>query len=149
MKEFGSLAAFADHLAALQAGVTAQLEKGLDRAAKRVQKTAQEEIGHYQEAAGPFQKWEELTRGTQDDRERKGYTRNDPGLRSGAMRQSIERQRQGLQAAVGSNDDHLVWFEMGAKAEPRSVLGLAAHRESEAVGQIIRDAVAHGLSGGG
>jgi phage gpG-like protein len=148
MQEFENLAAFAAHLAALEAGIATQLEKGLDHAAAHVQKTARDEIGHYQNAAGPFPKWAELTDGTKEDRVRKGFTENDPGLRSGAMRESIERQRQGLEAAVGSNDDHLVFFEMGTKtAPPRPVLGLAAHYEREAVGEIITGAVIRALSG--
>ncbi|WP_287496913.1 hypothetical protein [Pandoraea sp. CB10b_02] len=150
MKQFGSLAAFAAEIATLEAGVVFQLHQGLEAVATKIEHTAKKEIGEYQEAVGPFPAWEELAESTKADRVRQGYTENDPGLRSGQMRDSIEHQTQGLEAVIGSNDDRLVWFELGTtKQPPRPVLGPAVEHNHEAIRKIVGGAVVKGLLGGG
>src|SRR3954469_19854677 len=104
MKEFHSLGAFQEHMLkqALAEGVA--LRNGLSKAAKIVQDEARAEVGHYQEGVGDFIAWPELADATKEDRLRKGYTENDPLLRSGELRDSIEvaMSVSGLEAQIGS-----------------------------------------------
>src|SRR4051794_36413616 len=96
----------------------------LEQAAVVVEKRAKEKIGEYQDQAGPFIAWPELADATKADRVNQGYPEDEPGLRSGEMRDSIEHVVVDSEAQVGSNDDKLVWFELGtSKQPPRSVLG--------------------------
>ena len=54
------------------------------------------------------------------------------------------------EAVVGSNDDDLVYFEVGTeKQSPRSVLGVAAYRNAEEVAEILGEGVAMALVGKG
>jgi hypothetical protein len=116
----------------------------LDQAAAIVQAEAKRVLGTYDYG------WIPLAPATRADRVAQGYPADEPGLRSGDMRESIERQVSGDQAQVGSNDDHLVWFELGTvRQPPRSVLAEAARRKSEAVADTVgRVLHAHLKSGG-
>ena len=121
----------------------------LDRAARIVQTEAKRVIGTYD------YKWPHLAPSTQADRTAHGYPADEPGLRRGDMRDSIDRQVAEHQAQIGSNDDHLVWFELGTSRQPpRSVLAQAAARKSrevsEEIGRVIHARLrSGGLSQGG
>lgn len=148
MREY-SLAEFAIKLVELQTAELLALSHGLEKVAQLVEKTAKAEIGHYQQETGPFPAWAELADSTKSDRLSKGYTENDPGLRSGAMRDSIEHETKGLEAEIGSNDQNLVYFELGTtKQEPRPVLGTAVFRNKDKIERIIGHSAVAGLVGG-
>ncbi|WP_051544063.1 hypothetical protein [Acetobacter okinawensis] len=69
---------------------------------------------------------------------RQGYPENEPGLRSGEMREGIERNVQGRTGRVGSNDDKMVYFELGsAKQPPRATLSGALIRKEEDVARVV------------
>ena len=122
----------------------------LEMAAKLVEKRAKEKVGEYQEQAGPFIAWPELAESTKADRLRLGYTEDDPGLRSGEMRDSIEHQVHTPEAHVGSNDDKLVWFELGtSKQPPRSVLGGATVEKLPRILEIVGESAVAALVGKG
>ena len=122
----------------------------LERAARLVEKRAKENIGEYQEQTGPFIAWPELADSTKEDRLKQGYTENDPGLRSGEMRDSIEHVVHVPEAEVGSDDDKLVWFELGtSKQPPRSVLGMAAIEEMPKILELIGESATLALEGKG
>lgn len=122
----------------------------LEKAAIIVETRAKEKIGEYQEEAGPFIAWPELADSTKEDRLRQGYTENDPGLRSGEMRASIEHQVADGEAQVGSDDDKLVWFELGTvKQPPRSVLGGAVVDEMDRIIEVVGDHAVTALVGKG
>lgn len=108
--------------AALLGGMVVEVEnaaqEGLERATKLVQREVRVELGRYQDAAGSFPAWAELAEGTKDDRVRQGYPENEPGLCSGEMRDGIERNVQGRTGRVGSNDDKMVYFELGSGDRP-------------------------------
>ncbi len=124
--------------------------RALEKAAVLVETRAKEKIGEYQEQTGPFIAWPELADATKADRLRQGYTENDPGLRSGAMRDSIEHIVLDSEAQVGSNDDHLVYFELGtSKQPPRSVLGGAVVDEMEKIINIVGESATAALIGEG
>ncbi|MBO1361774.1 hypothetical protein J2D73_18490 [Acetobacter sacchari] len=133
-----SLLGFAAALTEMTLEVDHATHSGLEAAARIVQTEAKAEIGHYQGAIGGLPAWAELADNTKDDRVRHGYTENDPGLRSGAMRDSIETNVSGHEAMIGSDDDHLVYFELGTtKQPPRTVLaGALMRKEKEVVHEI-------------
>jgi hypothetical protein len=122
----------------------------LEKAAVLVEKRAKEKVGEYQEQAGPFVAWQELADATKEGRLKQGYTEDDPGLRSGEMRDSIEHEVQVPEAHVGSDDDKLVWFELGtSKQPPRSVLGGAVVDEMEKIIEIVGESAVAALVGQG
>jgi hypothetical protein len=124
--------------------------EALEKAAKVVEAEAKKEIGSYQSAAGPFVAWRDLADSTKDDRVKKGFPEDEPGLRTGEMRDSIEHVVGEREAVVGSNDDHLVWFELGTdKQPPRSVLGLAAVHKGPEVARILGLSFVKNLMGNG
>ena len=148
MYEFSSMQEFAEHLDTMvPAEVTAQ-HAGLERGAKIIEYAAKAEIGHYQDAAGPFAAWPELAASTKDDRVRKGFSENEPGLRSGEMGASIGHVVDHHEAVIGSDDDNLVYFELGTSRQPpRSVLGAAAFRNGEKVARAVGEEVVIALVG--
>lgn len=122
----------------------------LEKAAKLVENEAKSRVGHYQEAIGPFAGWAELADSTKADRVNQGFTENDPGLRTGEMRDSIEHKTEEHEAQIGSNNDKLVWFELGtSKQPPRAVLGGAACAKEAEVVSILGDGVVTALIGAG
>ena len=125
-------------------------KEALEKAAKLVERTAKAELGHYQDSAGPFGAWPELADRTQDDRVKAGFTANDPGLRTGEMRESIGHAVGDKEAVVGSNDENMVYFELGTvKQPPRSVLGTALVRKTPEVARILGEGVVSALVGKG
>ena len=94
MKEFGSIGAFVAHLTTIAVEMEAAEHRILEKSAQLVEKRAKEKIGEYQEQSGEFIAWPELAESTKADRVKQGYTENDPGLRSGEMRDSIRHTVQ-------------------------------------------------------
>jgi hypothetical protein len=86
-------------------------------------------------------RWPHLAESTQEDRLRKGFSEDEPGLRTGEMRESIEAKivvDEEL-AYVGSNNDKLVWFELGTQSQPpRSVLLMAALKKQPEATRIAK-----------
>ncbi|AVA33367.1 phage virion morphogenesis protein [Cupriavidus metallidurans] len=149
MKEFGSLAQFAAHLGTLEVSIVAEVRRGLTEVAKAVEKTARAEIGNYQPAVGPFPAWAPLADSTKKDRVRKGYTEDDPLLRSGDLRDSIGHEVGVTDAVIGSTSDIGVYQEMGTdKIPPRPFLGPAALRNEEEIQRILGRAAVRGLLAG-
>jgi hypothetical protein len=129
-----TLAEMALHLGRLSVTMPAVGYHALDVASAMVLEECRDSIGHYQDSAGPFSAWAELADSTKADRVRRGFTENDPGLRTGQMRDSYERHVETDWAEVGSNDMHAVWFELGTKTQPpRSVIGGAAMRKEHEI----------------
>jgi HK97 gp10 family phage protein len=149
MKSFKSLGAFAAHLMVLDVKVKAAQTNALEHVAQVIEKTAKGELGTYQPEVGPFQDWVELAESTKEQRVRQGYSKDDPGLRSGKMRDSIQHHTSGSSAVVGSNDENLVFFEFGTeKQPPRPVLGPAVVHNEKAIKRILGQATVKGLIGG-
>lgn len=148
MTEFSSFGAFAAFLREVQAHEERALHQGVKKAARIIRDEARAEIGHYQDAAGPFPAWAELADATKADRARKGFTENDPLERTGELRDSIEDEVDGPEGVVGSRSKIALWMEMGTPnaahpSPPRSFLGGAAVRkESEAVNAMTEPVVA-------
>ena len=133
-----SILGFVEHLAAMTIEVEHETQAGLEEAARIIEREAKDAIGTYQDEAGQFVAWAELADATKDQRVALGYSENDPGLRSGAMRESVEHMVEGHTAHIGSDDDNLVFFELGTvRQPPRSVLGGAAFRSGHEVAEVI------------
>lgn len=148
MKTFTSFAAFAEHLGTLVAAQAAAEHVALDRATIVLQRAAQAKFGEYQPAAGPFAAWAELAESTKADRVAQGFPENEPLLRTGATRASIERTVGAGEAWVGSDSDILKWQELGtARIPPRSTLGSAAVEQAPKIVEIVGEAVTLALHG--
>ena len=122
-----------------------QLEQSaaLKKAALIVQKEARSEIGDYQPDKGPFAAWAELADSTQKDRAAKGFPDNEPLLRTGALRDSIEHTvKSHHEAEVGSDSLIAVYQELGTNhIPPRSFLGGAAFTKSHEVKALLGHSV--------
>lgn len=147
--EFGSITHFLVHLIEAELAVQVASHRALDVAAAIVEKDAKEQIGTYQEDAGPFNAWPELADSTKQDRLHKGFSENDPLLRSGELRDSISREVHGNEAAIGSTSDVMVWQELGTeRIAPRPVLGPAAYKNKDRIEKVLGAAVVHALEYG-
>jgi hypothetical protein len=146
MKEFTSIAGFITHLAAMDAAVALELHRGLKKCATAIEATAKSEFGVYQGEVGAFAAWAPLAQSTQDERERLGYTPDDPLLRSGKERDAISHEVSGTEAVIGSDSDVMVYQELGTPTiPPRAVLGPAAIRNKPLIEKTLGAAVAKGL----
>lgn len=141
MPEFSNPAAFAAHLLQAAAAMEHGEATALEKAAVLVEKRAKDKIGEYQDAVGPFAKWAELADSTKIDRVRKGFPENEPLLRTGAMRDSIEHTVADHEAHIGSNNDIALYQELGtSRIPPRSFLGGAmAELEKHLVDTVSAD----------
>jgi hypothetical protein len=148
-KDFKSFGALASHLAAIQLGEAIALHKGLELAAKRIEATAKNKIGEYQDGVGPFVAWADLADSTEKEKERLGYPLDAPLLRNGDLRESIGHEVGPLEAIVGSTEDVMVYQEMGTEhIPPRPVLGPAAIENEEEIVTLVGAASVAGLLGG-
>lgn len=151
MKQFGSLLEFSAFMKlAVPIAIAAELKHGLEASAKAIEVTAKAEIGKYQDEVGPFPAWPALAESTQQDRERQGYPADEPLLRRGDLRDSIEREVGNLEAVIGSKSDIAAYQEFGTDKIPaRPFMGPAAFRNKDKIAKAVGAAVVSGLFGGG
>lgn len=146
LKSLGELSAVLEKNA-VKAVVAADVAMG--PAARIVQKDAQRRIGEYQGAEGGFPAWDELAESTKEDRVRKGYTKNDPLLRSGDLRESITTEHSRLEAVIGSKLDIAAYQEFGTnKIPPRPFLGPAAIKTAPKVAALVGGVVISAITDG-
>ncbi len=147
--EFSSIAQFAEHLLLASAKEVLALHAGLEKCAQLIENTAKAEIGTYQQATGPFQDWAELADATKEDRMQQGYTENDPLLRSGELRDSIQHETGGLEAVIGSTSPIMAYQEFGTGTiPPRPVLGPASFKNKRKIQGILGASMVSGLFNG-
>ena len=114
-----------------------------------IENTAKNKIGHYQSESGPFQEWPELADSTKADRLNKGYDPDEPLLREGTLRDSIQHEVGGLEAVIGSKSDIAAYQEFGTnRIPPRPFIGPAAFENKEKIERIIGEAAVAGIVGG-
>jgi len=89
-KTLASFSELANVLETRAVAAVAAARAALTEGAQLVKKTAQEKIGEYQPAAGDLPAWAPLSPVTQADRVAKGFSPDNPLLRTGALRDSIE-----------------------------------------------------------
>jgi phage gpG-like protein len=120
----------------------------LEKATKLLQKKAKEKFGEYQPEAGPFVAWAELAESTKQDRERQGYPDDEPLLRSGDLRDSVQREVHNSEGFVGSNSDVAVYQELGTKnMPPRSTFGSTAAENMKVIVAIVGEGAVMALVG--
>lgn len=147
--EFKSLGALALHMASQEVALLASLHAGLEKCARKVEKTAQDEIGHYQTGIGPFPAWAELADSTEEQKSKNGYPAGAPLLASGEMQGSITHTTHMLEAVIGSTDEKMVYHEFGTPKMPaRPVMGPAILRNKEYIRRVLGMATVTGLIGG-
>jgi phage gpG-like protein len=121
------------------AEVIAEISKELDHAkhhlleegSKILQQEAKRVLGTYDYG------WPQLALSTQAQRVAQGFTANEPLLRTGELRDSIEREVQHGAAYVGSNNEKALWHELGtSKAPPRPFLAGAAAAKHAEIGEL-------------
>jgi len=148
VREFNGMGEFAQFLGGVALAQHEAEKHLLERAARVVEKRAKERIGEYQGQVGSFAGWAELADSTKADRVAQGFSENEPGLRSGEMRDSISHVVRDGEAHIGSDDQNLVYFELGtSKQPPRSVLGGAAAEKTDEIVKIIGEGAAAVLAG--
>ncbi len=106
--------------------------RALERATQMVQVEAKRVMGTYDYG------WVPLAQATVDDRLRQGFSPDEPLLRTGELRDSIERTIVSGEGYVGSNSMVAVWQELGTKnIPPRSFLMGAAVAETPAILEVV------------
>lgn len=141
-RQFASLEEAARFLTARLAAIPAAEIAGFEAAATMIEEQAKSELGNYQPAAGPFAAWPELADSTKADRSAHGYPENEPLLRDGTLRDSIEHSVDAAGASVGSNLDIAVYQELGtSRMPPRSFLGSAAVTKGKEAAAAVGAAV--------
>lgn len=109
-------AEFAEILNAAAARVKTGLVEPTDALMAEVATDAKAVIGTY--AYG----WPQLAEATQDDRERKGFPRNEPLLRKGGLKGSIQHLAsaapEGADGLIYSDEKKALWAEMGTRTQP-------------------------------
>ncbi len=148
-RSFASIPQFVTFLAGVSASMPMARRKALELGCQIIEDESKRVIGTYDYG------WTELADRTKVDRVNKGYPANEPGLRSGDMRKSIKHQVLNVgilqtEGQVGSNDDKLVWFELGTKKQPpRSVLVSAAMAKADEVEKVIGRTIGIAFDSGG
>jgi HK97 gp10 family phage protein len=149
MREFDDLTKFVTHLAALNVAVAKAEDRALEKAAKIIERDAKGQIGHYQDAVGPFQDWEPLADSTEEQKARLGYPADAPLLREGDLRNSITHEVGRGEAVVGSKSEIAEYQEFGTETiPPRPFIGPAAFRNQDKIQRILGAAIVEGLTGG-
>lgn len=133
-----SLSGMATFLAVAAATMAATEAEALERAAKTVRDEAKSAPGNYQGAAGDTPAWASLSPATQAERISKGFSADDPLLRTGELRDSIDYAVDGQTAVVGSTSEYAAAHEMGTANIPqRSFLAGAAYRKADEVAEDV------------
>jgi hypothetical protein len=144
VREF-SLGGFAAFLSgAAIAGAEKEARRtALEIGARMIQKEAKRVLGTYE------YNWQQLAQRTQDDRVQLGFPANEPGLRTGEMRDSIEYTIiSSEEADIGSNEDKMLYFEIGTVTQPaRPTLTTAAIKKGQDVADIAGLIVGAALAG--
>jgi len=114
--------------------------EALERGALIIEKEAKASVGTYQNDSPPFAGWAQLADFTMADRVAQGFPEDEPELRTGRMRDTIEHKVNAWlkEADIGSDDEILEWQELGTvHMPPRSILGGAAARKADEIAETI------------
>lgn len=149
VKEFKNLSQFANHLRKVTKEFQEKEIKALWMLGEHLENKAKAIIdeGILQQGGGEYASWAELADSTKAEKDRLGYAFTDdynPLLRTGSLRDSIKHiiRSEGAikQLSVGSDEDIMVWQELGTfRIPPRSVLGLTFFREHFVVKKYLAD----------
>lgn len=134
----------AERFAAMRASAETGIPKALETIGAEIERDAKDEIGTYQrENMGDLRPWDELTKATQADRMRAGFSANEPLLRTGDLRDSITHTVEGNRVVIGSDDPIALYQELGTHGPgvgpsgyhvpPRPFLATAAYRNKDTI----------------
>src|ERR1700745_1703668 len=106
---FSNILAFTAHLETIRRDMHALGPSIVRHGAEAIRQQARNYTGPSE--AGP--QWPQLAQSTQKDRVKKGFAANEPLLRTGELRDSIEItiSHDGMSAEIGSNNEKAVWHE--------------------------------------
>ena len=153
MKNFNSFMDFALHLGMITESNSIKTRESLEVYTEFLKKKIKDRFGNYmREEAGQFEQWKELAASTKSDRVSKGYTPNDPLLRSGKIRDSVESEVKSYigkhVAVVASKDQIMVWQELGtSRIPPRSVFGAEAYLNKDKIAEFVALSTINRISG--
>lgn len=148
MKTLNSFADMALTLVEREVAMAEALHAGLKKVAARVEKTAKAEIGRYQAEVGPFPAWPALADSTEERKAALGYPADAPLFATGEMKDSVEHQVEGLEAAIGTPDPKMVYHEFGTSRMPaRPVFGPAGFRNRDTIRKLVGAAAVAGIIG--
>ncbi len=148
MKTLNGFLGAALQFEAMELAIHNRMRDGLKEVAERIEKTAKDEIGHYQAAIGPFNAWDPLADSTEADKANKGFPANAPLERTGQFRDTFKHEVENFVAVIGSTDERAPWFEFGtAKMPPRPILGPAVIINEKFIKRKIGLAVVQGMIG--
>ncbi|WP_241767786.1 hypothetical protein [Tanticharoenia sakaeratensis] len=136
------------------------MHRGVADGADLIKTETKVQIGHYLEGPEAGLPTAPLADRTINERIRMGYTPDDPGLRSGDMRESygtrVSESALRVDASIGSDDLHAVYFELGRTIytdkgvnyqPPRPELSVAAIRNEDRVVDGVSRAIVRALEG--
>lgn len=143
-----TFAGLADRIAQMRATAMERLPEVLDTIGAEIERDAKDEIGTYQrENMGELRSWDDLTKATQADRVRAGFSANEPLLRTGTLRDSITHTVEGNRAVIGSDDPIALYQELGTHGPgvgpsgyhvpPRPFLATAAYRNRARIVEAV------------
>ena len=149
MKEFKSFGALAKALKRNVNELKIGMATAMEISAIAVTGEAKSIIGHYQrDNMGGSEPWAELKDSTKADRLAKGYSENDPLLRSGELWESIQFEASGNEFIVGSDDPISLYQELGTpRIPPRPFLAPALYRNIPTIMHNIGEAIEKSLAG--
>ncbi|MFG1388807.1 phage virion morphogenesis protein [Xanthobacter versatilis] len=138
-----TLPGFASFLGTMAMNMKTAEHEGLEKGCQIIEAEAKRVIGTYDYG------WKQLADVTKRDRVANGFPENEPLLRTGEMRDSIEHTVGKDEAQVGSNNDKALWQELGTSRgiPPRSFLGEAAARKAQEVVEAIGQSVVAHIAG--
>lgn len=118
-------------------------KQAMRRAGTKVLAHARSKFGVYQPAVGEWARWMYLTDYTMTERIWQGFTPDDPLKRSGGLKKSLHLSIDNDRIVIGSNDERMIWHEMGtSRMPPRAVLGPALYEKRHEVAKIIGHSIA-------
>lgn len=155
-----TLAQFADHFTKMAAQAPRRERGALVASGARLARHSRQYIGEYQAAVGPFPAWKLLSVNTlmggvsptgyrYAGKIELGFSPGDnPLLRTGHLRGSIQSEVRGRSAIIGSDDPVARWQEFGTHGSakhvaipPRSFIGRAlaeyGRDEAHAVARVV------------
>ena len=138
MQEFESFGAFGKHLVRVAAIGERVTHIAAKAGATHIADDAKARIGEYQDGVGPYPAWRNLADSTVQDRISKGFTPDDPLLRTGELRDSIQVVADGSTAGAVSDDPVAVYQEMGTvRIPPRPFLGPAGFTSKQGIERVV------------
>jgi hypothetical protein len=155
MKNFQNLSEFSKHLGVAVKRQLFYEEAILTAMADLIKDDAKRKFGVYQEQAGPFNEWQQLSPFTMADRVKKGFEPDNPLYRTGDLMHSVYKRVNIAEkkAVIGSDSDIMVWQERGTfkngkrHIPPRPVLGPAAFENKRKLQKIAAQGVVAWIMG--